>query len=81
MLPIFQKKIAMGSYGFPFNLNNDVNYYEGMCPVVEQLHHKSFLLFEPCAFQIQQKEKKLLKDAINKVFDNLHLLRKYEHII
>ena len=81
MLPIFQKKIGMGKKGFPFNLNKKINYKEGMCPTVEHLHHKSFFLFEPCAFQIKTKEKKLIKEVFNKIFDNINLLKKNEPLL
>ncbi len=40
MLPIFQKKIAIGNKGFPFSseyYNGDLNYDKGTCPVAEKV--------------------------------------------
>ena len=34
--------MKMGSNGFPFNLNKNIQYKRGMCPVVEKLHNKEF---------------------------------------
>jgi len=54
MLPLFQKRIAIGSHGFPFNLSH-VQYYEGMCPKAEML--KSLILcFEPCMYDLNKDE-------------------------
>ncbi|MBU1895909.1 DegT/DnrJ/EryC1/StrS family aminotransferase [Patescibacteria group bacterium] len=39
LMPLFQKKIALGSQGYPFN-NSAVKYDKGICPVVEKLHEK-----------------------------------------
>jgi len=42
---IYQKQIAIGTKGFPFNVNKDVtyNYSKGSCPVVEKLYYKEML--------------------------------------
>ena len=76
LLPIFQKKIAMGENGFPFNLNPKIEYLKGMCPIVEKLYEEEFLFFEPCAYKIDTKEKPLLRDAFIKVYENLGALKK-----
>ena len=47
LLPLFQK-IAYGSKGFPWNSDickRNVNYDRGICPVAEELHEKTFLVF------------------------------------
>lgn len=75
-LPMFKKKIAMGSNGFPFNLNKNIQYKEGMCPVVEKLHNKEFLLFEPCAYDLNIEDKNLIRNTFDKIFDNLSELKK-----
>jgi dTDP-4-amino-4,6-dideoxygalactose transaminase len=48
LLPLYQKKIALGSKGFPWILNQEVEYlYEkGLCPVVESLYENE-LIFTP----------------------------------
>jgi dTDP-4-amino-4,6-dideoxygalactose transaminase len=44
--PIYQKQVAIGNKGFPFNWNPDVfyNYSKGICPVVERMYEKELLL-------------------------------------
>jgi hypothetical protein len=42
--PIYQKKIAYGSRGFPWFYNgvkSKVSYKKGICPVAENLHNNS----------------------------------------
>ena len=51
MLPIYQKKIAYGSSGFPWNsIYNDrnVNYSKGICPIAEKLHDETYFSYEMC---------------------------------
>ncbi len=40
LMPIFQKRIAFGKDGYPFNLSNSLNYNKGICPVAERMHEK-----------------------------------------
>jgi dTDP-4-amino-4,6-dideoxygalactose transaminase len=46
LAPLYQKKIAMGSKGFPWSMNPQVHYdyRKGLCPVVERLHEHEMLL-------------------------------------
>jgi dTDP-4-amino-4,6-dideoxygalactose transaminase len=37
-LPLFQRRMALGRDGFPFNQAVNVSYERGLCPVVERLH-------------------------------------------
>lgn len=48
LAPLYQKKIAIGSKGFPWTENPDVNYdYSmGSCPVVERMHFHE-LIYTP----------------------------------
>ena len=51
LLPMYQKKIAYGSKGFPWSSDickREVNYTKGICPVAETLHESTFLGFEMC---------------------------------
>jgi dTDP-4-amino-4,6-dideoxygalactose transaminase len=67
MLPLFQRKIAIGSQGFPFNLNH-VQYYEGMCPKAEML--KSLILcFEPCMYDLNDEEISQMTLAFRRVHE------------
>jgi len=43
--PIFQKKIAYGSNGYPFSESN-VNYDKGICPVAEKMHYSELFSHE-----------------------------------
>lgn len=48
LLPIFQKKVAYGSKGFPWSSDicqRDVSYAKGICPVAEKLHDETYLGF------------------------------------
>jgi perosamine synthetase len=78
-LPIFQKKIAYGSNGFPWNSNicrRDVSYAKGICPVAEDLHEKTYLGFSMCAFNMANEETDLVINAFKKVWKNLNKLKK-----
>jgi dTDP-4-amino-4,6-dideoxygalactose transaminase len=49
LLPLFQKRIAFGSEGFPFTLatgDRAVSYDKGMCPVAERLHEQTLFTHE-----------------------------------
>ncbi len=78
MLPIFQKRIAMGRDGFPFN-GSDVEYKQGMCPVVEDMKDNKMLGFEPCIYDISDNELLLIEDVFSKLHDNIIALRDYEY--
>ncbi len=68
-LPIFRKRIAIGRAGFPFTLS-ERNYEGALCPVTERLHNHEAVVFEPCAFDVTEKNTDLLVRAIRKVHDN-----------
>lgn len=68
-LPIFQKKIAIGSHGFPFPDGGQV-YEKGLCPVAERLHEKEILGFETCAWEIGAVKQEELCLALKKVYQN-----------
>jgi perosamine synthetase len=78
LLPIFQKKISMGNEGFPFNLNPDLDYSCGICPVAEQMYEKELIIFEPCAYNLTDTHIDMLIEVIHKVYDNLSELKSYE---
>ena len=78
LLPIFQKKIAYGSKGFPWTSDickREVNYSKGICPVAEELHDSSFLGYEMCLHQLNDQEIDLIIQSFKKVWSNLELLK------
>ena len=78
LLPIFQKKIAYGSQGFPWNseiCKREVSYDKGICPIAENLHDNTFLGYEMCLHDLSNRDVKLIIEAFKKVWDNLDELR------
>lgn len=78
LLPIYQKKIAYGSKGFPWSseiCKRKINYHKGICPVSEKLHDKTFLGFEMCLNEMSDKEIELMIMVFIKVWKNLESLR------
>jgi len=74
LLPVFQKRIAIGSQGYPFN-SSDRRYDKGLCPITERMHERELLGFEPCAYEVDPKTCDRLVEAIRKVHAQRHLLR------
>mgnify|MGYP001160174626 CR=1 FL=1 len=64
MLPLFQKRVAFGSY--PFDLT-ERTYAAGMCPVTERMHHQELLCYETCAHDVDADGARVLGEAIRKV--------------
>ena len=77
MLPLFQKRIAMGRDGFPFN-NSAVEYKKGMCPVVEDMKFNRLLGFEPCACTVTDEVISQLQEAFHKIAENMDELRTHQ---
>jgi perosamine synthetase len=73
-LPVFQKRIAIGKQGFPFNMS-DRNYEKGMCPVVERMYEKEEMGFGICSFELSDKDIKNIIDAFHKVYDAKQSIR------
>lgn len=77
LLPMYQKKIAYGSNGFPWTSDickRDVSYEKGICPVAEELHEKSYLGFEMCLNELENNDVDLIITAFRKVWANLDKL-------
>ena len=77
LLPIFQKRIAIGKDGFPFSLTNQ-SYARGTCPVAERLHNDELLEFAICSYDLPPEDMEAIAAAIHKVFDNLDRLEVLE---
>ncbi|MDC0979372.1 hypothetical protein OAS06_03195 [Gammaproteobacteria bacterium] len=73
MLPVFQKRQAIGRNGFPFSLS-DIEYSPGLYPVTESLHDDGVHLFEQCAWEISSKICDSLVEAVRKVYNQREAL-------
>lgn len=79
LLPMYQKKIAYGSKGFPWSseiCRREVSYTKGICPVAEGLHDHSYLGFQMCMHEMHDSEVDKLVAAFHKVWANLDQLRR-----
>lgn len=77
LLPMFQRKQAYGSKGFPWTSDicrRDVNYAKGICPIAESLHDSNFLGFEMCLHELSDIEIDSTISAFRKVWDNIEFL-------
>lgn len=78
LLPMYQKKLAYGSNGFPWTSDickRDVSYARGICPVAESLNESTFLGFGICSHEFVDEEVELIIEAFQKVWRNLEALR------
>lgn len=67
LLPLFQKRIAFGKNGYPFNLS-DVSYEKGICPVAERMHEKELFAHEFMRPPAARKDLDDVVKAFNKVY-------------
>jgi perosamine synthetase len=78
LLPMYQRKIAYGSRGFPWTSDicqREVSYAKGICPVAEGLHDRSYIGFQMCMHQMSDSEVDLMIEAFQKVWANLDALK------
>lgn len=77
LLPMYQKKIAYGSKGFPWSAElckRDVDYSKGICPVAEELNDSTYLGLGMCVYDLSDKDVDLLVAAFRKVWSALEAL-------
>ena len=78
LLPIYQKKIAYGYSGFPWEIGHrEVKYDKGICPVAEILNDESYLGFGMCVYDLSEADIDLIIQAFKKVWANLESLKKH----
>lgn len=78
LLPLYQKKIAYGSGGFPWSSNftrKDISYHKGTCPVAEQLNDELYLGFGIGEYELSIQDVELIIKAFKKVWANMKHLR------
>lgn len=73
LLPLFQRRVAIGSNGFPFSLS-ERRYDKGLCPVAERMYEEELLEFHVCSHDVGLAEIDKLVDAIRKVHDQRDVL-------
>ncbi len=73
LLPMYQKKIAYGTRGFPWRpeiYKGNVSYRKGICPVAEDLQDRSFLGVGMCVHDYADEDVQLIIAAFKKVWRN-----------
>jgi len=73
LLPAFQRRVAIGRDGFPFNLS-ERNYDHGLCPVAERYHERELLELAVCSYELDDADVEAVIAAFDKVFSNLSAL-------
>jgi perosamine synthetase len=78
LLPMYQKRIAYGSKGFPWTseiCQRPVDYGKGICPVAEKLHDETYMGLELCAYELSDNDIDLITAAFQKVWNEMESLR------
>lgn len=78
LYPMYQRKIAYGSKGFPWTsdiAHRDVTYEKGICPVAERLQDRDYLGLFFCLNELSDSEVDLTVAAFHKVWDQLDRLK------
>lgn len=78
LLPMYQKKMAYGSSGFPWTsdiCHREVDYRKGICPVAENFHDSSFLGLAMCLNEYSDRDVDLVVVAFKKVWTQLDALK------
>jgi perosamine synthetase len=78
LLPMYQKKIAFGSKGFPWTSDicrRDISYAKGICPVAEDMNDRRFLGFGICSHVFEDDDVDLIIEGFHKVWRNMDALR------
>ena len=78
LFPMFQRKMAYGSKGFPWTsdvCHREVDYAKGICPVAEKFHDESYLGFAMCLHDLSDADVDLIAQAFHKVWNHLDALK------
>lgn len=78
LLPMYQKKIAYGSNGFPWSsdiCHREIDYRKGICPAAESLQDNNFLGFGMCLYEYTDPDVDLVVAAFKKVWAQLDVLK------
>ena len=80
LLPMYQRRIAYGSKGFPWTsdvCHRQVDYSRGICPVAEELQERSYLGYLMCLNVLGDAEVDMIVAAFSKVWASLDQLRSH----
>ena len=78
MEPMYQKKIAYGARGCPFDCpwyKGLVSYDRGLCPTAERLHFEEFIITDICKYANSEREVEEFVVAVKKIMDNINALK------
>ena len=79
--PIYQKKIAYGGNGFPWNIHPEEkhpDYEKGICPIAEKLHDEEVICLQICQHDYDEYQTQIVGEAFLKVWNNLEELKEWE---
>ncbi len=77
LIPLYQKKIAFGSKGFPWSsefCKREISYKKGICPNAEYLNDNSYMGFGMCVYDLTLEDIELIIKSFHKVWKNLENL-------
>ena len=74
LLPVFQRRMAIGRDGFPFNLTNR-SYQKGLCPITERMHEAELFSYLVCSYESSDAQVDQVISAFHKVYENRDQLR------
>ena len=78
MLPMYQKRIAYGSNGFPWTsevVDREVSYAKGICPIAEELHDKTYMGYLMCMHELEDEDITGMIKAFRKVWNQIWKLK------
>ena len=78
LIPMYQKKIAFGSKGFPWTAEftrKNISYAKGICPVAERLNDETYLGLAMCVYDLSNKDIDLIIKSFHKVWNNIDQLK------
>lgn len=78
LMPMYQKKIAYGSRGFPWTsdiCHREVDYSRGICPVAEELNDATYMNIGMCVFDLTDDDVDLIIQGFRKVWSSLESLK------
>lgn len=75
LLPVYQKRIAYGSKGFPWkgtSNTREIDYSKGICPVAEEMHDQKVIALGLCTFDFTDSQIERIGVAFKKVWNHFY---------